>query len=130
MPKCLFTSAQRREPFTCGVCFCRQTAALAVATIAFMVSVPRASWIVTALMISAMCLAQSPPTVTRFEQSDPRITYTGTWYPNSDTPNSGGSAVLANLKGSQAVVTFNGTGVTWIGVSDPFSGIAYLDLDG
>jgi uncharacterized protein (TIGR03437 family) len=103
-----------------------------------MCGIPRGSWLLTTLAICAAAsfapmqtAAQSAtPTVTRFEQNDSRISYTGTWYPNSDTPNSAGSAVLANLKGSQAVVTFEGTGITWIGTSDPFSGIAYLDLDG
>lgn len=69
-------------------------------------------------------------TVTRFEQDDPRITYTGTWYPNSNSLESGGTALLANLRGSQAVVIFNGTGITWIGTSDYYSGICYLTLDG
>src|ERR1035441_9424155 len=69
-------------------------------------------------------------TVTRFEQNDPRITYTGTWYPNANSLESGGSALLANLNGSQAVVIFNGTGITWIGASDYYSGICYLTLDG
>ena len=68
--------------------------------------------------------------MTRFEQSDSRIAYTGAWYPNDNSLNSGGSSTLANLKGSQAVVTFNGTGISWIGTSDPFSGYAYVYLDG
>ena len=70
------------------------------------------------------------PTITRFEQNDPRITYTGTWYPDTNSLESGGSAVLANLKGSQAIVVFNGTGITWIGESDGYSGLCYLTLDG
>jgi uncharacterized protein (TIGR03437 family) len=69
-------------------------------------------------------------TVTRFEQNDPRIIYTGTWYPNTNSLESGGSALLANLKGSQVIVIFNGTGITWIGASDYYSGICYLTLDG
>ncbi len=77
--------------------------------------------------ISATVLAQ---TNTRFEQTDSHITYTGTWYPNSNSLESGGTATLANLKGSQAIVVFNGTGITWIGESDPFSGICYVTLDG
>ena len=66
----------------------------------------------------------------RFEQNDPRITYTGTWYPNSNAAESGGTATLANLKGSQVIVYFNGTGISWIGESDPFTGICYVTLDG
>ncbi len=76
-----------------------------------------------------MCLAQSGA-VTRIEQTDPSIAYSGTWYPNNSPSNSGGTAALTNAKGAQAVVTFNGTGITWIGVSDPYSGIAWLNLDG
>ena len=80
-----------------------------------------------ATTIPATLLAQS---VTRYEQDDPRITYTGVWYPNTNSLESGGSAVLANLKGSQVIVIFNGTGITWIGASDYYSGICYLTLDG
>ncbi len=69
-------------------------------------------------------------TITRFEQNDPRIAYTGTWYPNTNPLESGGSALLANLKGSQVVVIFNGTGITWIGANDHYSGICYVTLDG
>jgi uncharacterized protein (TIGR03437 family) len=75
-------------------------------------------------------LTVSAQTVTRFEQSDPRITYTGTWYPNTNSLESGGSATLANLKGSQAIVVFNGTGISWIGYSDGYTGICYVTLDG
>ena len=78
-------------------------------------------------ILPATVLAQ---TVTRFEQNDPRITYTGVWYPNTNSLESGGSALLANLRGSQVVVIFNGTGITWIGASDYYAGICYLTLDG
>lgn len=69
-------------------------------------------------------------TITRFEQNDPRITYTGTWYSNTNSLESGGTATLANLKGSQVIAWFNGTGISWIGESDPFTGICYVTLDG
>lgn len=69
-------------------------------------------------------------TVTRFEQNDSRITYTGNWYPNTSSLESGGSATLANLKGSQAIVVFNGTGINWIGYADGYTGICYVTLDG
>jgi uncharacterized protein (TIGR03437 family) len=78
-------------------------------------------------VIPSSLLAQS---VTRYEQDDPRITYTGVWYPNTNPQESGGSAVLANLKGSQVIVIFNGTGITWIGTSDYYTGMCYLTLDG
>lgn len=80
-----------------------------------------------ALSISLGIAATNP---TRLEQNDPSITYTGTWYPNSESPNSGGSAVLTNERNATAVLTFNGTGITWIGVLDPYSGFAQVYLDG
>ena len=83
-----------------------------------------------AYLIASLPGAVLAQTVTRFEQNDPRITYTGTWYPNTNSLESGGSAVLANLKGSQAIVIFNGTGIAWIGASDYYSGICYVTLDG
>src|SRR5204862_234718 len=89
--------------------------------------VPRFWFLIALGITSVVGAAQS---ITRFEQSDSRITYTGTWYPNSSSLNSGGTSTLANLKGSQAVVTFNGTGISWIGTADPFTGIAYVYLDG
>ncbi|MDP9053045.1 MAG: hypothetical protein M3N93_01890 [Acidobacteriota bacterium] len=69
-------------------------------------------------------------TLTRFEQDDSRIVYTGTWYPNSNSLESGGKSTLTNLKGSQAIVLFNGTGINWMGTSDGYSGLCYVTLDG
>src|SRR5678816_1959166 len=83
-----------------------------------------------AVSLAILPVAALAQTVTRYEQDDPRIIYTGTWYPNSNSLESGGSAVLANLKGSQAIVIFNGTGINWIGASDYYAGICYLTLDG
>ncbi len=75
-------------------------------------------------------LSGQAQTVTRIKQNDPSIAYSGTWYANNSPSNSGGSAALTNAKGAQAVLTFNGTGVTWVGVLDPGNGLAYLYLDG
>ena len=67
---------------------------------------------------------------TRFEQNNSAVQYTGSWYQNNGSFNSGGSAVLAMDAASQATLTFTGTAVTWIGFSDPWSGIATVYLDG
>src|SRR5215831_18185568 len=88
---------------------------------------PMRKQILLTLLLPVALFAQI---VTRYEQDDPRITYTGTWYPNANSLESGGTAVLANLKGSQTVVIFNGTGITWIGASDYYAGQCYLTLDG
>src|SRR5579864_3785624 len=81
--------------------------------------------------------AQPPPpppppttTVVRYEQNSPAVKYTGTWDPNSGSFNSGGSATLAMDTGSQAKLTFTGTGAKWIGYRDQWSGIAQVYLDG
>lgn len=69
-------------------------------------------------------------TTVRYEQDNPAVKYTGTWYPNNGSFNSGGSAVLAMDSGSQAQFSFTGTAVQWIGFSDPWSGVARVYLDG
>jgi uncharacterized protein (TIGR03437 family) len=69
-------------------------------------------------------------TVTRIKQNDPSIAYSGTWYTNNSPSNNGGVAALTNFKGATAVLSFNGTGITWVGVLDPGNGIAYVYLDG
>ena len=72
--------------------------------------------------------AQDSPTI--ITETDPSITYTGDWYQNYETPNYGGESYLTNAKNAAAVVTFNGTGITWYGVEDPYSGLAQVYLDG
>ncbi|HYR86779.1 MAG TPA: hypothetical protein VE422_22015 [Terriglobia bacterium] len=64
------------------------------------------------------------------EETDPSITYSGTWYTNGSEGNSGGSAALTNVAGAEAVVSFTGTGISWIGVGDPWNGLANVTLDG
>jgi hypothetical protein len=75
-------------------------------------------------------LGFSQTSTVRIEEDDPSITYTGTWYTNGESPNSGGSAFLTNAKGARAALTFTGTGITWIGIADPYSGLAQVYLDG
>lgn len=67
---------------------------------------------------------------TRVEQNDPGIVYSGNWYSNSASTNSGGGAALTNTRGARASITFTGTGVSWIGVSDGWAGLASVYLDG
>lgn len=69
-------------------------------------------------------------TVVRYEQNNPAVQTTGTWYPNSGAFNSGGSAILAMDPSTTATFTFTGTGVNWIGYRDQWSGIAQVYVDG
>jgi hypothetical protein len=64
------------------------------------------------------------------EQNNPAVTYTGNWYLNTSPYESGGSAALAVDPGATATVLFNGTGITWIGYMDPWSGLAEVYVDG
>jgi len=68
--------------------------------------------------------------VIRIEQDDPAVTYSGNWYANSSANHSNGTAALTNTRGARATVTFNGTGIAWMGVKDNWSGMANLYLDG
>jgi alpha-amylase len=67
---------------------------------------------------------------TRVEQDDPSITYGGNWYSNGGALNSHGGAALTNTMGARASIAFTGTGITWIGVLDGWSGLANVYLDG
>jgi hypothetical protein len=69
-------------------------------------------------------------TFTRVEQNNSAVTYTGNWYANNGSFNSGGSAVLAADRGSRATFTFTGTDARWIGYKDEWSGIANVYVDG
>lgn len=68
--------------------------------------------------------------VTRIEQNDPSITYSGNWYLNDASVHSRGAATLTNAPGARATITFTGTGITWIGVADGWAGLATVYLDG
>ena len=56
--------------------------------------------------------------------------WSGTWFLNDNSLHSGGSAALAVDSGSKATFAFTGTGVTWTGYRDEWSGIAKVYVDG
>jgi hypothetical protein len=71
-----------------------------------------------------------PGTTVRIEQTDVSVTYSGTWYSNSNAVMSGGSAALAMDAGSRATFTFNGVGASWVAYRDEWSGLANIYVDG
>jgi hypothetical protein len=85
---------------------------------------------VAVVLQMSLCPFLMKGATTHIEENDPSITYTGTWYPNSEAPNRAGHAVLTNLAGARASITFTGTSISWIGVADPWSGFARAYLDG
>jgi len=68
--------------------------------------------------------------VTRIEQNDPSVIYSGNWYSNTNAANSGGLAALTNTKGARASLTFTGSSISWLGVSDGWAGFATVYVDG
>ena len=77
--------------------------------------------------------AATANTIRRIEQNDAAVSYSGSWSTVSSSllvSYSGGSAAVSSSAGSQATLNFNGTGVSWIGYQDTFSGIADVVLDG
>jgi hypothetical protein len=85
------------------------------------------------IVFGSTTAASPPPSTTTtttvvYQQNNPAVQYTGTWYPNSGAFN--GPATLAMDAGSQAKLAFTGTGVSWIGYRDQWSGIAEVYLDG
>jgi hypothetical protein len=68
---------------------------------------------------------------TRFQETDPAITYSGVWTQgNLNRPWSEGSIAASNAPGAQATFTFTGTAVRWIGCRKFTTGIARVYLDG
>jgi len=59
------------------------------------------------------------------------FTYHGSWnVGNASRPWSGGTAAIGFGVGQDAVVTFRGTGITWIGFRGPWVGMANVYVDG
>lgn len=77
--------------------------------------------------------ASPPDPVTRHEESDPSVSFSGVGW-NPSNPNwfawSGGSAMESMAPNSQATFTFTGTSVTWIGYRGGSGGIARVSVDG
>ena len=81
--------------------------------------------------------AQSMPTVVRFEDTDPAISYSGDWSRGDTTRSwSGGTAARGRFwmddtgLVTTALFRFTGTGVEWIGMRGPQMGRAKVYLDG
>ena len=67
----------------------------------------------------------------RVQETDPSIVYGSGWVAgNRDRAYSEGTAAESNTPGAQATFTFTGTGVRWLGVRGPQTGIARVFLDG
>ncbi len=84
-----------------------------------------------AVTVTVSNAAPPPPSVTRVEDTDPSVTYSGTWAHGDTTYAwSGGTASYSRGPGARASLTFTGTRVAWIGWREPRGGIARVFLDG
>ncbi len=84
------------------------------------------------LALSSLVFAGSAlAAVTRYEQTDPAVVYSGTWTPSTLPGHSGGNlAYTTDVLGSTASFSFNGTGVTWIAAKWYNRGIGEIQIDG
>ena len=68
---------------------------------------------------------------TRFQEEDPAVLYSGNWtHGNLNKSWSEGTVSSSNTAGAQAMFTFTGTSVTWIGCRKLTTGIARVYIDG
>jgi hypothetical protein len=68
--------------------------------------------------------------VTRYEQTNPLILFTGTWPTLSDPALSGGSLRYASASGARVNINFTGTNIVLIARSGPNYGRASISVDG
>jgi len=68
-------------------------------------------------------------TPTRYEQTDGRLVYAGSWAPYSTASAYGGSYGRANTNGSSVTIYFNGTRFDWIAMKGTTTGKADVYLD-
>lgn len=74
----------------------------------------------------------TPPSfsLTRYEQTDPRLLYAGSWGTLSSSAYSGGSLRYTRASGASVDIAFTGTGLTWIARTASNYGRARVTLDG
>ena len=78
--------------------------------------------------MASRCRAASP--LRRVGVFDASLVFSGRWYSKADPQHSGGRAVLAMDPGFRVDINFNGTGVSWIGYRDEWSGLARVYIAG
>jgi len=88
------------------------------------------------VMLSVLAVGVASATAahaqTRVEETALATTvYTGPWFQShAERPWSGGTAAVSNTALARATLIFSGTGVSWLGLRGPQTGIARVYLDG
>jgi hypothetical protein len=70
------------------------------------------------------------PILWRYQQTDPKLTYLGSWSPGTTWSASGGSYYSTDKAGAAILVSFSGTSVKLIAKTAPWYGRAEVTLDG
>jgi hypothetical protein len=81
-------------------------------------------------VLGTVVQAQAPGVPARYQETDPRITYTGLWTNSTTTAASGESLRYIDSAGGSASITFNGTYLAWVTKKSNQYGIAKVTLDG
>jgi hypothetical protein len=66
----------------------------------------------------------------RIEENHAALLFTGRWYSNTSPVHNEGRAALAMDPTSSVTVGFDGTGISWVGYRDEWSGMARVFIDG
>jgi len=75
--------------------------------------------------------SQAPtPTLTRYEETDSHLVWTGEWLPYELDEWSGGHCLYTEDPGASVTVKFSGTSVSFVSALDMDAGIAKVTLDG
>jgi hypothetical protein len=67
---------------------------------------------------------------TRIEDTNPAVSYTGSWVHGTDPRATAGTFAETNQAGALATLSFTGTGVRWLGYRNTNNGIARVSVDG
>jgi hypothetical protein len=74
--------------------------------------------------------ATRPPVMTRYEQTNSKLRYAGTWTSSTSSYYSGSSYKYVNASGASVTAAFSGTAVNFIAKTSATLGQARLILDG
>jgi bacillopeptidase F len=82
------------------------------------------------IVVDAFDVTGGVRAATRIEDTDPAVSYTGTWVHGTNPIATGGTFAESNLAGAVATLSFTGTGVSWLGYRNNNNGIARASVDG
>jgi hypothetical protein len=81
--------------------------------------------------VATAAASQAPaPAVTRYEETDSHLVWTGEWLPYEWDGWSGGHCLYTEDPGASVTVKFSGTSISFISAFDMDAGIAKVTLDG